>query len=253
MAAYNAGTPMFHADPDTAIGGGDGRFPDTRSTLIDRLHSDNSRVRELALGEIAAVYWKPLYKTIRIQWGKSNEEAKDLTQSFLAMILDRSALDGFDPARGTFRTYIRTLLARFVANEIKSSRRLKRGGDLEAVDFELAEAELRGADAGSPDEIFHREWIRSLLEGAVARLKAELATEGKPDQFELFRRYDLERSGESYRALARELGIDETTVTNRLAAARRRFRGIVLETIRGLTASEEEFRNEVRALLGVDP
>lgn len=244
---------MFRSDPDTAIGGADGRFPGTRATLIERLHSNDLTVRELALGELVAVYWKPVYKTIRIQWKKSNEEAKDLTQGFLAMILDRSALDGFDPSRGTFRTFIRTLLARYVSNEFKSSQRLKRGGDLQAVDFDAAEAELRAAAADSPDEVLHREWIRSVLERSVARLEAELIAEGKIDHFELFRKYDIEGSGESYRALAKELGVQETAVTNWLAAARRRFRGIVLDTVRGLTASEAEFRQEVRALLGVEP
>ncbi len=244
---------MFHSDPDTAIGGADGRFPGTRPTLIDRLHSEDLTVRELALGEIVAVYWKPVYKTIRIQWGKSNEEAKDLTQGFLTMVLERSALDGFDPARGTFRTFLRTLLARFVANEFKSSQRLKRGGDLQSVDFDAAESELHGRASDSPDEVLHNEWIRSVLERSVARLESELIAEGKSDHFELFRRYDLEGSAASYRELANELGVQETTVTNRLAAARRRFRGIVLETVRGLTASEAEFRKEVRALLGVEP
>ncbi len=46
--------------------------------------------------------------------------------------------------------------------------------------------------------------------------------------------------------------MSETTVTNRLAAMRRRFREIVLEVLRDATASDAEFRNEVRSLLGVD-
>ncbi len=42
------------------------------------------------------------------------------------------------------------------------------------------------------------------------------------------------------------------TVTNRLAAARRRFREIALELVRESTASDREFENEVRALFGID-
>ena len=40
-------------------------------------------------------------------------------------------------------------------------------------------------------------------------------------------------------------------VTNYLAAARRKFRELVLAGLRDLTATEEEFRAEARALLGV--
>jgi len=42
-----------------------------------------------------------------------------------------------------------------------------------------------------------------------------------------------------------------TQVTNELAAARREFRRSVLELLRNETASEEEFRLEVRSILGV--
>jgi len=41
-------------------------------------------------------------------------------------------------------------------------------------------------------------------------------------------------------------------VTNRLASMRRRFRELVLEVLRDATASDREYRTEVRALLGVD-
>jgi hypothetical protein len=41
-------------------------------------------------------------------------------------------------------------------------------------------------------------------------------------------------------------------VTNYLHWARTRFRGHLVATLRALTASEAEFREEARALLGVD-
>jgi hypothetical protein len=41
-------------------------------------------------------------------------------------------------------------------------------------------------------------------------------------------------------------------VTNWLAAARRDYRSIVLETLRDLTADDDEFRDEARDLLGIE-
>jgi hypothetical protein len=72
--------------------------------------------------------------------------------------------------------------------------------------------------------------------------------------FQLFERYDLsdDKRGVSYASLATEFGIDTATVNNYLAAARRDFRRIVLEKLREITATDEEFRTEARSLLGVD-
>jgi hypothetical protein len=52
--------------------------------------------------------------------------------------------------------------------------------------------------------------------------------------------------------LAQEFGLDPSVVNNYLAAARRNFRRIILEKLREITATEEEFRNEARSLLGVE-
>ena len=68
-----------------------------------------------------------------------------------------------------------------------------------------------------------------------------------------FETYDLDDiANMSYRELASRFDLPETTVTNRLAAIRRQFRAIVLDVLRDATASDDEYRAEVRALLGVD-
>ena len=57
----------------------------------------------------------------------------------------------------------------------------------------------------------------------------------------------------SYRDLAERHGLTETTVTNHLAAVRRQFREIVLETLREVTATERGVPGGgARASLGVD-
>ena len=72
--------------------------------------------------------------------------------------------------------------------------------------------------------------------------------------FELFERYDLQDDDcpSSYAQLAQELGLAATDVINYLAFARREFRRCVLEQLREMTASDEEFRREAQALLGVN-
>ncbi|MFA6956122.1 MAG: sigma-70 family RNA polymerase sigma factor [Thermoanaerobaculia bacterium] len=244
-------------DRDTEIGGRDARFPATRLSVIDSLRSDDTETRARGCERLVSLYWKPLYKYVRIKWNRSNEDAKDLIQGFFALALERETLSSFDPSRAGFRTFLRLLLDRFASNELKGAARLKRGGAAVALDFDAAEAELARVASSRPDpeELLHREWVRSLFGACVERLCAELCESGRAQQFLVFETFDLEDGATrpTYREIAASLGIAETTVTNNLAAARRRFRAIVLETLREMTASDEEFRAEARAVLGIDP
>jgi RNA polymerase sigma factor (sigma-70 family) len=237
-------------------------FPLTRRSVVVAAGSADPETRRRAFDALVAAYWKPVYKYLRLKWGASGEDAEDLTQGFFARALEKGFFDRFDPGRARFRTYLRTCLDGFVANERKSARRLKRGGEAEHVslDFAGAEAELarqRPPDGADMEGYFHREWVRSLFGLAVEALRRRCAEAGKTVCFELFERYDLEgpdaAERPSYAALAREQGIPETQVTNHLAWARREFRRLVLEALEEATGSEEEFRAEARAVLGVDP
>ena len=96
----------------------------------------------------------------------------------------------------------------------------------------------------------------SLSDAALARL-AEIVD--APDlagtKYELRGRVGRGGMGTVWRAydreLGRELGLPVTQVTNHLAAMRRELRREVLDALRALTASDEEFRAEARDLLGV--
>lgn len=247
----------MNMDRDTAIGGPVGRFPSTRVSIIESLRGADDEARRLAAERLVSLYWKPLYKYVRIRWKRSNEDAKDLIQGFFAIALERDTLASFDPSRATFRTFLRVLLDRFVSNEEKSARRLIRGGRRAELDFDAAEAELARVATGDadPDELLHREWIRSLFTLCVDRLRQTLRGSGREQQFRVFEAFDLEDGPERprYGDIAKSMGISEMTVTNNLAAARRKFRAIVLDALRELTASEDEFRAEAKAVLGVEP
>lgn len=221
------------------------------------LASTEEEERVRAFDTLVALYWRPVYKYLRIRGRRSSEDAEDLTAGFFARAFEKDSLASYDPARASFHGFLRMLLDRFASNEDKAARRQKRGGGEARLDFEAAEAELaragEGAAGADPEELFHREWVRSAFALCVERLRAACAEDGHETDFALFEAYDLEpEEGVSYRALAERFGMPETTVTNRLSAVRRRFREIVLDTLREATASDREFRAEARALLGVE-
>lgn len=245
---------------DTGIGGpGGGRFPATRHSAVLAAQSADLIERERGLAILVETYWKPAYKYLRVRFRESNEDAKDLTQGFFTRALEKDFFDGYDPARGSFRTYLRTCLDRYVANEKKAAGRAKRspGTPLIPLDFDAAEGEIsRQVPAGGQtlEQYFHAEWVRSLFSLAVDKLREECALRGKDLPYRLFERYELDRDPDeklTYERLASEFGIPATQVTNFLAFARREFRRIVLEKLREITANDHEFREEARSLLGV--
>jgi len=236
-----------------------GSFPPTRSSLLASARSDHPEERHRALEILLAAYWKPVYKYIRLKWGKDSEPAKDLTQEFFTRLLEKDFLETYDPQRARLRTFLRVCVDRMVANQEKAAHRLKRGGDLRFVslDFESAEGELQQIEIPSPetlDDFFAREWARSVFSLALERLRRECEEKGKSLHFRLLELYDVEEGGKqlTYDEVARQFGLKASDVTNYLAFARREFRRIVLEQLREMTASLAEFRREARSLLGID-
>jgi RNA polymerase sigma factor (sigma-70 family) len=227
-------------------------FPTTHSSVIVALASDDASERARAFDSLVGIYWKPLYKYVRVTHGRSADDAEDLTQSFLARLFEKHSLEAYDSSKASFRTFLRTLFERHLINESKSASRLKRGGGEVHLAFDSAEDEIaREHDrGGTPEDYFQHEWSRSVFTVAVERLRRHSSS----DDFALFEAYDLDESCRvSYRQLGERFGLREIAVTNRLSAMRRRFRAIVLQVLREATASDREFRIEVRALLGIEP
>ena len=228
-------------DRDTAIGGPNHRFPSTQHSLIE---AAGSGLAEEARERVIALYWKPVYRFLRFKFGKDNEDAKDLTQSFFAATLEHDFFARFDPSKASFRTYLRMAAERFAAREHQAAHRQKRGGD---VKFEPLEGQ--SASTETPEEIFEREWQRQLLALALDDLRAHCESRGKQLHFQIFEAYDLgSDSRPSYQELAARHGIAETSVTNHLAWARRMLRELASERLRGVTSGERELRDEMRRL-----
>ncbi len=222
-------------DPDTDIGGPLHKFPVTNHSAIVAARSDDEIVRRRAFDTILNSYWKPVYKYVRLKWQAGNEDAKDLTQGFFANAFEKNHFASYDAAKASFQTFLRTCLDGFVANERKAGQRLKRGGDMDHYQLDFAGAEdefaTHASSTLSPEEFFHREWVRSMFTIAVEAFRDRCVESGRLVHFQLFERYDLNDDDPdvSYVSLAKEFGLDVTTVNNYLAAARRDFRRIVLE------------------------
>lgn len=229
-------------------------YPPTRPTLVAAAAGSDPDAKARAMETLAAAYWRPVYATLRLRHGMDPADAEDATQEFLGDACANEWFGRYDPALGRFRTFLRTCLDRHVGHARAAAGRAKRGGRSTTVPIDAPGVEAELASGADPDAAFEREWARGVVAVALGRLEAQCAAAGHAARLEVFRRYDLAESGgaarPTYAAIARDLGMPVTQVTNHLHWARREFRRHVLETLRELAADDVEFRAEARALLG---
>ena len=226
-------------------------FPDTRVSQVLALSSDDPSLRSRAVDMVVATYRGPVIAVLRKQWSMEIEDAEDLAHDFFAHALDREWLARYDRAKGRFRTFLRKCLQDFANTQYEASRRLKRGGHLTAVALDDADAMSTDADV---ERLFAQEWARSVLTMSLDRLREQCAAENRGQTYDVFVAHDVDGADEPprYADLARRFELPVTQVANYLHWARSRFRGHVLDTLRALTTSDAEFREEARALLGHD-
>jgi RNA polymerase sigma factor (sigma-70 family) len=227
-------------------------FPSTRHSLLREAQNGDPVAREPALAAVAEAYWKPVYKYIRLKWRDRLGEAQDLTQGFFASLLERDLVARYDPARASFRTYLRTCIDGYVSNTRRSEAARKRGGGLDHLSFDFASAErevaFARADPESLEDFFYREWQRQMFSLAIDDLRR---VSGPGPRFDIFEAYDLAPDVRpTYQELAGRFAVPVTTVTNHLAWARRQLRRLLLDRLASITASDTEFRREAGTLLG---
>jgi RNA polymerase sigma factor (sigma-70 family) len=219
-------------------------FPPTQNDALAALRGGDAR----ALETLASIYWRPVYSYLRLRWRRPHEEAADLAQEFFADVVEKEILTRFDPARARLRTFLRACVDGLVSNHDRAAARRKRTFDFESIREEIFESKV----AGSPEELFEKEWARAVFATALSRLRDECAKSGKSAHYALLERYHLAGERKTYAELASESGIPVTDVTNRLSRTRRELRRIVLGVLRESTGSEEELREEARALFRGD-
>jgi DNA-directed RNA polymerase specialized sigma24 family protein len=228
-------------------------FPPTRISVVALLKGEDEGSRRIAADTLVRAYWGPVAALLELRWNLERADAEDLAQDFFSDALEKDWFARYDPARGRFRTFLRTCVDRFAANAEKARTRLKRGGGV--PDAPLEAADVAGAHA--PDEFdvrIHDEWVSGVLSLALDAFRASAAASGKQIQVAVFEAYDVEDPPDdqrpTYRALAERFGIPETQVTNYLAWARREYRRHVLDALRALAGNDDEFREDARDLLG---
>lgn len=229
------------------------RFATTRWSLIVAAGRKSSPDAEAALETLCNAYWFPLYAYVRSR-GKNANDARDLTQEFFARLLEKDFLQSADPDRGRFRSFLLTVLKRFLANEHEKEQALKRGGDRRklSIDFDSGEQriQIEPATSATPESIFERQWALTLLQRVLANLEADYSESGRRELFEKCRIYLTGSAGAPpYADTAEQLGMTEGALKVAVHRMRKQYREKLQEEVAQTVSSEAEVEDEIRALM----
>jgi RNA polymerase sigma factor (sigma-70 family) len=233
--------------------GGRRHFATTRWSLVLRAGAGVSVPgADEALASLCETYWYPLYAYLRSQ-GRNADEAQDLTQAFFARMLEKKSIRHADPARGRFRAFLLTSLKNFAANERNRELASKRGGRTQTLSLDVESAEgrlqLEPPSDETPETIFDRRWAVTLLDRALARLRADTLHSGKAQHFDRLQPYLVgDQPQLSYAETGSVLGMSDGAVKVAVHRLRRQFRDVVRDEIAHTVSSPEEIDDELRHL-----
>ncbi len=223
-------------------------FPATRWSMVLRVNAGS----EKDLEELCKRYWYPLYAYVR-RYGKSPEDAEDLTQGFFSKLLEKEWLQHASEEKAKLRTFLLTRLQRFTSDEWKKATAAKRGGGEIPLSIDREEAEGRytaePADDATPETLFHQAWASTLLSGVLKQLEKEFSSANKQSEFTALQPcLAWNQSEKSYFELAKELGKTEGWVKTTVRRMRLRYREILEQQIGDTVADRTDITDEVNAL-----
>ena len=237
-------------DGSIEAGGRNGEFLTTRWSMIRRATDPSSAEATEALHHLCANSSYPIYAFIRHD-GRSEAEAKDLTQGFFEHLLGTELLGRADENRGRFRTFLIRSLQNFLRDEWRKWQAAKRGGGCELVSLDLTDAEGRylhePASNETPDQIFERSWAQNLMVTVKSRLREEFVRAGELERYEILHDSAF-GEGRPYAELATQLGMSEGGVKTAVRRMRLRFEHLLRAEVRELVNNSKELEAELQHL-----
>jgi len=229
-------------------------FTTTHWSMVLEAQGESPAAQE-ALEKLCHIYWRPIYGFVRRQ-GVQPEEAKDLTQGFFALLLERRDLDTVRKEKGRLRSYLLTSLKHFLTNERTRAMTIKRGEGQRLIPLEaFHERERAGfepTDPASADHIYERRWALTVLDQVLVRLGDEYRVAGKMPLFDqLQKSLTNEPDHPSQADTAHKFGMTENAVKQAFHRLRQRYRQLLREEIARTVMVPGDIEDELRHLIAV--
>jgi len=203
-----------------------------------------------ALAQLCRNYWSPLYAFARRQ-GLDPHTARDLVQGFFESLLSSRTYANATPARGKFRTFLIGGFKHYQGDVHARAGAIKRGGGFTNIPFDESLLDARYAGAGisvSPDKIYERQWAFTVIDHALASLRAEFVAAGNDNAFATMTPFLTGDEPQSYDDACRALGITLSAFKAQLHRLRMKFRAHLRREIASTVDSPLEIDAEMRHL-----
>lgn len=224
-------------------------FATTQWSRVRAAGIDDTQGAE-ALERICRDYWYPLYAFVRRR-GHGSADAKDLTQSFFASLIEKNTLARADAGRGKLRTFLLAAMQNFLANEHDRAHALKRGGgavlEWDALDAEGRLAAEPAAGDATAEMRFDQQWARTLVERALELLRAEHESAGKGALFAALRGSLTGAEPPRAETMA-ALGLSESAVKAAVHRLRARYREMIRAEVARTVEADADVEAEMRHL-----
>lgn len=212
---------------------------------------NDSQAARAALSSLCQTYWYPLYAYLRRR-GLGPEDASDLTQGFLASLIERQDFEGLRQDRGRFRAFLLASLKHYLSNWSARERTQKRGGGVQIIPLENAEGQyvIEAVDHVTPETLFERRWALTVVERLLADLRAEWSAQERTAEFDELKACLLGQTpAGGYAAVATRLGTSEGAIKAAVHRLRRRFQSLLRQRVAETVADGRDVDDEIRHLI----
>jgi len=243
----------------TSMGGLNEAFDPTPWTDIDKIQNRDTISAQQMTGDLLKRYWKPVYCYL-LRKGHPNETAKDLTQGFFhEVVLGRSLIHKADREKGRFRTFILTVLDRYLISVHRGETAKKRkpvGGmvQLEGIDT-YRDIEL--IHSFTPIEAFNYTWASELLDQVLADVEKECLKNGQETHWQVFHAKIAQpimsnTEPPSLAEICSKYRVEsESKASNMIVTVKRRFQGILAGHLRKFMLTDSEIDAEISDLMKI--
>lgn len=248
-----------HHTTDSSSGAATGPipFPSTHwSSILAAKDGDWAAVQD-SLGKLCARYRPAMLSYFRLKWRSYQpwaqvQDAEDLTQSFIAHLLEAQRLRALDPRKvRRFRHYLISALRNFLRDWVAAQQTQKRGEGRQPLPL-LQPGVPEGIDvpADDPDlaSTFSRNLAVAVHRHVIERLQQEM---DDPARFDRLRRFLFLQAGPGdYASAAADLGISQDAVKASVSRWLRRYAELLLLEFSPLVANgSEDLQGEVKDML----
>lgn len=222
-------------------------FPETRWSMLALATAHGDAHAQKALNDLCQRYWVPVF-TVLCSRGYSGDNAREKTQAFFVHLLEKSTWHRADQTRGRFRTFLLTVLWRFLRDEHRRESTEKRGGHLEACVLDDVASELV-SEENPLSETLDREWALTTLENALASVRSDVVAARGEAVWAVLRDFlPGSRSVPDLAVAAAKMGVSEGGVRTEVHRLRARCREAVRRELMNTVSSPEDLDEEIAYL-----